>query len=209
MIRLCKWKLNAETLEEARAKIREAYPDGPPKVLDMFAGGGSIPLEALRLGCETYALDLNPVAHIIELATLVYPQKYGPQLAEDVRKWGNWVLERLRIEVGELYPLIPDPEHTPEKETFLKAQDKQKRLFPSGVPEQLSLDDIPDETDDLDFEVDFESDESIALPTDVPLGYLQPISLPVDAHRHLPEPVLPGHRTPGAPDLAQEEKNRG
>lgn len=42
-----------------------------PKVLDMFAGGGAIPLEALRLGCETYALDLNPVAHIIELCTLV------------------------------------------------------------------------------------------------------------------------------------------
>ena len=43
----------------------------------MFAGGGSIPFEALRLGCEAYALDLNPVAHIIELCTLVYPQKYG------------------------------------------------------------------------------------------------------------------------------------
>ncbi|HNS22843.1 MAG TPA: DUF1156 domain-containing protein [Sedimentisphaerales bacterium] len=48
-----------------------------PRVLDMFAGGGAIPLEALRLGCEAYALDLNPVAHIIELCTLVYPQKYG------------------------------------------------------------------------------------------------------------------------------------
>ena len=43
----------------------------------MFAGGGAIPLEALRLGCEAHALDLNPVAHIIELCTLVYPQKYG------------------------------------------------------------------------------------------------------------------------------------
>ena len=48
-----------------------------PRVLDMFAGGGAIPLEALRLGCEAYALDLNPVAHIIELCTLVYPQTYG------------------------------------------------------------------------------------------------------------------------------------
>ena len=48
-----------------------------PRVLDMFAGGGAIPLEALWLGCEAYALDLNPVAHIIELCTLVYPQKYG------------------------------------------------------------------------------------------------------------------------------------
>jgi putative DNA methylase len=48
-----------------------------PRVADMFAGGGAIPLEALRLGCEAHALDLNPVAYIIELCTLVYPQKYG------------------------------------------------------------------------------------------------------------------------------------
>ena len=48
-----------------------------PKVLDPFAGGGAIPLEALRLGCEAHAVDLNPVAHLIELCTLVYPQKYG------------------------------------------------------------------------------------------------------------------------------------
>jgi len=48
-----------------------------PLVLDMFAGGGAIPLEALRLGCSSYAIDLNPVAYIIELCTLVYPQKYG------------------------------------------------------------------------------------------------------------------------------------
>jgi adenine-specific DNA methylase len=48
-----------------------------PKVLDPFSGGGAIPLEAIRLGCEAHAVDLNPVAHVIELCTLVYPQKYG------------------------------------------------------------------------------------------------------------------------------------
>lgn len=48
-----------------------------PKVLDPFAGGGAIPFEALRLGCETHAVDLNPVAHLIELCTLVYPQRHG------------------------------------------------------------------------------------------------------------------------------------
>ena len=48
-----------------------------PRVLDMFAGGGAIPLEALRLGCEAHALELNPVAHLIELCPLVYPQQYG------------------------------------------------------------------------------------------------------------------------------------
>jgi adenine-specific DNA methylase len=85
----------------------------PPRVLDMFAGGGSIPLEALRLGCEAHALELNPVAYLILLCTLVYPQKYGQPmkrkvkqgamevevevnpLAEDVRRWGEWVLKAI------------------------------------------------------------------------------------------------------------------
>jgi putative DNA methylase len=102
-----------------------------PRVLDMFAGGGAIPLEALRLGCEAYALDLNPVAYIIELCTLVYPQKYGKPdpnargmtgskntkgettwggLAEEVRYWGEWVMRKVKAEIGDLYPLMPDPE---------------------------------------------------------------------------------------------------
>jgi putative DNA methylase len=107
-----------------------------PRVLDMFAGGGAIPLEALRLGCEAYALDLNPVAHIIELCTLVYPQKYGKPdpnargmagpknengettwggLANEVRYWGNWILDKVKAEIGDLYPLIPDPEAKEEE----------------------------------------------------------------------------------------------
>ena len=107
-----------------------------PRVLDMFAGGGAIPLEALRLGCEAYALDLNPVAHIIQLCTLVYPQKYGKPdtmvrgmtgpknekgettwggLAEEVRYWGNSVLKKVRAEIGDLYPLIPDPQYKGKK----------------------------------------------------------------------------------------------
>ena len=83
---LVKWEnSNApEYIVPARKLIAAAHrflhPDAEgdvPKVLDPFAGGGAIPLEALRLGCETYAVDLNPVAHLIELCTLVYPQKYG------------------------------------------------------------------------------------------------------------------------------------
>jgi putative DNA methylase len=102
-----------------------------PRILDMFAGGGAIPLEALRLGCETYAMDLNPVAYIIELCTLVYPQKYGKPdlnargmtgpkneksqttwggLANEVHYWGDWILKKVQREIGDLYPLIPDPE---------------------------------------------------------------------------------------------------
>src|SRR3972149_7006017 len=95
--RLCKYPGNPTVIKEAQRHILEAHAErlttetgkkvtvedieegrAPrPKVLDMFAGGGAIPLEALRLGCEAYALELNPVAHIIELCTLVYPQKYG------------------------------------------------------------------------------------------------------------------------------------
>jgi putative DNA methylase len=48
----------------------------PPKMLDPFGGGGAIPLEVLRLGCETYSNDLNPVAVLIQKCTLEYPQKY-------------------------------------------------------------------------------------------------------------------------------------
>ena len=75
---------NPEYIEPARKLIAAAHPilhpdshSDSPKVLDPFAGGGAIPLEALRLGCDSHALELNPVAHLIELCTLVYPQKYG------------------------------------------------------------------------------------------------------------------------------------
>ncbi|SNB59969.1 DUF1156 domain-containing protein [Thermoflexus hugenholtzii] len=64
-------------LEKARALIREAFGGRPPRVLDPFAGGGSIPLEALRLGCETHALDYNPVAVLILKCVLEYPQRYA------------------------------------------------------------------------------------------------------------------------------------
>ena len=66
----------------------------PPRVLDMFAGGGAIPLEAARLGCEATAVELNPVAHLIELCMLDYPQRFGPSLADDVREWGERWVER-------------------------------------------------------------------------------------------------------------------
>jgi adenine-specific DNA methylase len=67
---------NSKDVERARELVLEQY-GRPPRVLDPFAGGGSIPLEALRLGCETYASDYNPVAVFIEKATLEWPQKFG------------------------------------------------------------------------------------------------------------------------------------
>ncbi|MEM3341135.1 MAG: DUF1156 domain-containing protein [Thermoplasmata archaeon] len=121
---LSKWEnsLNKSIIDRAREEILKANGEKPPKVLDPFAGGGSIPLEALRLGCETYASDLNPVAVLILKCTLEYPQKYGRKtvkdafgndkeinpLLEDVKKWGEWVLEEARKEIGRFYP--PDPD---------------------------------------------------------------------------------------------------
>ncbi len=102
-----------ERLEAAAAHIRVAHAGESPRVLDMFAGGGSIPLEAARLGCEAHALELNPVAHLVQLATLVYPAKYGTRLVELVRYWSVIVLERVRAEVGDLYPPVPDPAAAP------------------------------------------------------------------------------------------------
>jgi putative DNA methylase len=126
---LAKWEnsLNERIIKKAREEILKANDGKPPKVLDPFAGGGSIPLEALRLGCETYASDLNPVAVLILKCTLEYPQKYGRPvkiksndltqtetliypLIEDVKKWGNWILESAKKEIGKFYP--PDPDQS-------------------------------------------------------------------------------------------------
>ena len=66
---------NKETLDWFREEIKKAYGGRAPKVLDPFAGGGAIPLEAMRLGCEVTAMDINPVAWFILKCTLEYPQK--------------------------------------------------------------------------------------------------------------------------------------
>jgi adenine-specific DNA methylase len=125
---LCKWEnsLNEYYIERTRKDILKANGDKPLRVLDPFSGGGAIPLEALRLGCETYASDLNPVAVLIEKTTLEFPQKYGRPvkrkektpmgeverevnpLLEDVKRWGEWVLEEARKEIGRFYPSDPD-----------------------------------------------------------------------------------------------------
>ncbi len=66
-------------LDFFRKKIREAYGGRAPRVLDPFSGGGAIPLEAMRLGCEATAVDINPVAWFILKCTLEYPQKLAGQ----------------------------------------------------------------------------------------------------------------------------------
>jgi putative DNA methylase len=107
--RLCRRTVARKDLETAAEQIRAAHGGRSPRVLDMFAGGGSIPLEAARLGCESHALELNPVAHLVELATLVYPATFGTKLVEKARRWSRIVFERTRAEVGDLYPPVPDP----------------------------------------------------------------------------------------------------
>ncbi|MGC8744982.1 MAG: DUF1156 domain-containing protein, partial [Verrucomicrobiia bacterium] len=125
IIELSKWEnsSNQVLIDKARKDILEANGGKPLRVLDPFSGGGAIPLECLRLGMETYASDLNPVAFLILKCTLEYPQKYGKRkkvkvkneidledereinpLIEDVKKWGNWVLEEAKKEIGRFYP---------------------------------------------------------------------------------------------------------
>ncbi len=80
---------NAEDLEWFRQEIRKAYGGRAPRVLDPFAGGGAIPLEAMRLGCEVTAVDINPVAWFILKCTLEYPQK----LAGNTHPLPDFILE--------------------------------------------------------------------------------------------------------------------
>jgi len=75
-----------------------------PVLLDPFAGGGAIPLEASRLGCQPIANDYNPVAYLILRATCEFPQRYGKRLVDDVEHWAKWILERAHERIGHLYP---------------------------------------------------------------------------------------------------------
>ncbi|MEP6518956.1 DUF1156 domain-containing protein [Microcoleus vaginatus] len=79
-----------------------------PLVVDPFAGGGSIPLEALRVGADAFASDLNPVAVLLNKVVLEYIPKYGQKLADEVRKWGQWVKEEAEKELAEFYPKDAD-----------------------------------------------------------------------------------------------------
>lgn len=116
-----------EILRIARELVKIAYGGRVPTVLDPFAGGGAIPLEAGRLGCQPIANDYNPVAYLILRATCEFPQKYGKPgkrkvvveefgkrverevevsnvLVHDIKKWAEWILERAREKIGHLYP---------------------------------------------------------------------------------------------------------
>lgn len=104
---LCRWGGPESVIAQARQEVLDAHCGVPPKVLDMFAGGGAIPLEAARLGCEATAVELNPVASLIERCMLEYPQTF-PGLADDLRRWGKVWVDRAWEQLADLYPPVLD-----------------------------------------------------------------------------------------------------
>ena len=99
---------NPAFLEAARGLIRAAHGKERPLVVDPFAGGGSIPLEALRIGCDASATDLNPVACLIEKATLEDIPRGGRELPGSNKKNRNRGHSSGREELAEFYPTAPD-----------------------------------------------------------------------------------------------------
>jgi putative DNA methylase len=110
-------------LKEAREEIYKSCDGNPPPILDPFAGGGAIPLEAQRLGVEARASDLNPVAVLINKALIEIPPRFSGQppvypgaatsrlswpgvsgMAEDVRRYGQWIRKEAERRIGRLYP---------------------------------------------------------------------------------------------------------
>ena len=104
------WDLSAQPtyLEVARGLVKAAHPEETPLVVDPFSGGGSIPLEALRLGCDAFASDLNPVACLILKVMLEDIPRQGPGLAEELRQAGAEIKRQAEKELAEFYP--PDPD---------------------------------------------------------------------------------------------------
>lgn len=104
------WDLaaNPSYLEVSRALVKAAYPEEPPLVVDPFAGGGSIPLEALRVGADAFASDLNPVACLILKVMLEDIPRHGPSLADELRRVGAEIKAAAERELADLYP--PDPD---------------------------------------------------------------------------------------------------
>ena len=130
--RLVMWEniRDEKLFAQAHAEILKSTDGNPPPILDPFAGGGTIPLEAQRLGLEAHASDLNPVAVLINKALIELPPKFRDQppvfpglaesqirtwrgaegLAADVRAYGQWMRNEAEQRIGHLYPdaTLPD-----------------------------------------------------------------------------------------------------
>jgi putative DNA methylase len=91
-------------VEVAQALLRAANGDEPPLLIDPFSGGGSIPLEGLRLGCDVFASDLNPVACLILKTILDDVPRNGPALASDLRRHSKDIIETAQARLSAFYP---------------------------------------------------------------------------------------------------------
>ena len=121
---------NEQVLEAAKTEIMKSTGGNPPELLDPFAGGGAIPLEAQRLGLKAHAHDLNPVAVMINKAMIEIPPRFSGMapvnpdvrtskmsqawsraqgLAEDVRYYGEWMKQEAYKRIGHLYPKVKVP----------------------------------------------------------------------------------------------------
>ena len=131
IIRMVPWEATKDEhiMSEVRAEIQKATGGNPPPVYDPFCGGGSIPLEAQRLGLEAHGSDLNPVPVMITKALIEIPPKFVNQppvnpesqkarlgawkgaqgLAEDVRYYGGWMRLEAEKRIGHLYPKVSLP----------------------------------------------------------------------------------------------------
>jgi adenine-specific DNA methylase len=99
---------NAAYLKTARELIKAAYGDEAPLVVDPFAGGGSIPLEALRIGCDAFASDLNPVACLINKVLLIDIPRNGLALADELSRVGTEIKKAAEKDLAKFYPSDPD-----------------------------------------------------------------------------------------------------
>lgn len=95
---------NKEMVNKAKALIDAAFPDEKPLITDPFAGGGSIPFEANRLGLNVFAMDLNPVAYLLLKVALEDIPKYGQKLEKAVTEWGSYIKEQTNKELSKYYP---------------------------------------------------------------------------------------------------------
>ena len=102
----------ARNLTQAAHEALGGLPGTRPLVVDPFAGGGAIPLEALRVGADAFASDLNPVAVLLNKVVLEYIPKYGQRLADQVCTWGKWIKEQAEKELGDFYPQGSRPRHS-------------------------------------------------------------------------------------------------
>jgi adenine-specific DNA methylase len=103
-------------LEVGRGLVKAAHPEEAPLVVDPFAGGGSIPLEALRLGCESFASDLNPVACLILKVMLEDIPRHGLKLVAQLRQVGAEIKRKAEEELAQYYP--PDQTGRPQSPIY-------------------------------------------------------------------------------------------